>query len=278
MANPPFDPYGNPVPSNPGAKRVTNSSGTTYPIRTNLALANILVTDSPETDTTTITGSAAASNVNDLRNYAVSRAITLLGLTNPTVVIDEPFAKAPGTSPSFFPAAGGGGTSAQRTDRSGGWTTIASTASAGTDRSINAGGACIVSNVGQTKWYQLWLFSIDTTVESGTFMEIGWIDTGVSANQPKIGAIGSGSTTKFRAFDNTSGVNSSVNLDTGIHIGEHWCDGAGNIYMSIDGETAVTYATAKTAACQPIAQVSNGSTAAVRSVSIGHLVVVTPRS
>ena len=224
-------------------------------------------------------------DIGDLRNYALSRAQTLLGLIRPTTVVDESFLNAPTVSPCFFTGAAGTGTNSQRTDRSGGWVTVASASSAGTDRNIHnsgmaAGGGtgCVVHNVGTSKWYQLWLFSIDTTVDSSSLMEMGWINTAFSVNNPKVGVIGSGSTTKFRAFDNSTGVNSSVNIDTGIHIVEHWCDGATNIYMSVDGETPVTYVTAKTNAVMPIVQVSNGGTAAVKSVSIGHCIIITPQS
>lgn len=62
MANPPFDPYGHPVPINPGAKRVTDESGATYPIRSNLALTGLTVTDNPMADTTELEAAAPSTS------------------------------------------------------------------------------------------------------------------------------------------------------------------------------------------------------------------------
>jgi hypothetical protein len=211
----------------------------------------------------------------------------LLGSTNPTTLVDEPFLITPGggTTPnSWFSGSSGAGSTVMRTDRNGGWTTIQTSTTASRDRNIHnsqiATGptGCLVSNVGTQKWYQLWLFSFDTTVDSACFLEMGWINTAFSVNNPKIGVLGSSGTTKFRAFDNTTGVDSTVNIDTGIHIGEHWSDGTTTIRMSIDGETAVSYTTAKTSAVMPIAQVYNGATAANRALSIGHCIIITPQS
>ncbi len=53
MANPPFDPYGNPIPANPGAKKVVDGSGNVYPIRSTLKLtSDFTVTDAPDIDET----------------------------------------------------------------------------------------------------------------------------------------------------------------------------------------------------------------------------------
>lgn len=238
-------------------------------------------------DATAARALLSIADVGDLRNYAISRAQTLLGLTNPTVVVDEPFEITPGggTTPnSWFSGSSGAGSTVMRTDRNGGWATIQTSTTASRDRNVHnaqiATGptGCLVSNVGTQKWYQLWLFSIDTTVDSACFLEMGWINTAFSVNQPKIGVLGSGSTTKFRAFDNSTGVDSTISVDTGIHIGEHWSDGTTTIRMSIDGETAVSYTTAKTSAVMPIAQVANGATAANRALSLGHCIIITPQS
>ncbi len=222
-------------------------------------------------------------DIGDLRAYGISRAKTLFGLSGtdrPTVVIDDPCLPTTGR---IFTGTAGAGTTGYRTDRTGGWVQISTTATAGRDRNLhnaemNTGGGtgCVVDNVGGRKWYQLWLFSVDTTVDASCFLEMGWINTAFSVAQPKVGVLGSGGTAKFRGFDNSTGVDSSVDVDTGIHIVEHWCDALSNIYLSFDAESAKTYVTAKNAAVMPISQVYNGATAANRALSIGHFLCITP--
>lgn len=218
------------------------------------------------------------ADVGDLRNYAVSRAITLLGLTNPDVAIDESFEAKPTQVPNYFTANGGVAVT-QRTDRNGGWTTMATGAGASSTSEIHHGNLPpVVANAGTQKWYQLWVASVDTAIDSASDISMGWFNTAFTAYQPCVGVLGSGSTAKFRAFDHTTGVNSTVNIDTGIHIFEHVGLGTGNVGISVDGETLVTYATAKTAILTPYADANNGATAAVRSLSVGHLIVITPQS
>jgi len=49
MANPPFDPYGNPIPAQPGAKRISKSDGTSIPIRSVLKLSSDFSTSDDQT-------------------------------------------------------------------------------------------------------------------------------------------------------------------------------------------------------------------------------------
>lgn len=218
-------------------------------------------------------------DVGDLRNYAISRAQTVLGLTNPTVAVDEPFVSNPritsggnATSPSFF-----SGVATNVTSLSGGWKKITAGAIAGNTaawQNYELATAQVVSNVGTQKWYQLWLVKLDAAADSTAQVQLGWIDTGFSVVQPLVGMQGASSTTKFRFFDGSTGATSAVNLDTSVHIIEHWCTGAGSINASVDGETTASYTTAKTNAVSPFVQVVTGSSGA-QAASLGHLVVIT---
>lgn len=214
-------------------------------------------------------------DVGDLRNYAIARAISLLSLSNPTVVVDESFVAKPGSSPSFF-----AGTSTNVSTLSGGWKKIAAGAVSGnsnawTQADVSTAGT--VSNVGTQKWYQLWVIKLDAAADSTAQVQFGWINTAFSVVQPLVGMQGASSTTKFRFFDGTTGATSTVNLDTGVHIIEHWGDGAAHINASVDGETAATYTTAKTDHVTPFVQVVTGSGGA-QSASLGHLIIITPQS
>lgn len=211
-------------------------------------------------------------NVGDLRNYAITRAITVLGLTNPTVVVDESFVAKTGSIPNFF-----AGTSTNDATLSGGWKKISATATPGnstawTQADYATGQA--VSNVGTQKWYQLWLIKLNSAADSTAQVQFGWIDTGFSVVQPLVGMQGPSSTTKFRFYDGTTGATSSVNLDTSVHIIEHWGAGSGSINASVDGEATVSYTTAKTSAVTPFVQIVTGSGGA-QTASIGHLIVIT---
>ncbi len=219
------------------------------------------------------------SDIGDLRNYAIARAIAVLGLTNPTVVVDESFVSNPrvtsggnATSPSFF-----AGVATNVTSLSGGWKKITAGAVAGNTsawQNYELSTAQVVSNVGTQKWYQLWLVKLDAAADSTAQVQFGWIDTGFSVVQPLVGMQGPSSTTKFRAYDGTTGATSSVNLDTSVHVIEHWGAGGGSINISVDGESAASYTTAKTNAVSPFVQVVTGSGGA-QSASLGHLIVIT---
>lgn len=77
----PLDPYGVEIPANPGAKRVTQADGTTKPLRSNLALSGLTVTDDPTGNTTTIIASAQGTEAGQaLSNAAdVSAQRDILG-------------------------------------------------------------------------------------------------------------------------------------------------------------------------------------------------------
>lgn len=65
MANPPFDPWLNPIPNDPGAKRINKSDGTSIPIRSSLKLSSDLTaTDLPDTDETLIDVAGSPGNAN----------------------------------------------------------------------------------------------------------------------------------------------------------------------------------------------------------------------
>lgn len=214
-------------------------------------------------------------DIGDLRNYAIGQAITLLGITNPTVVIDEPFLNKPGVAHSVFNSTGG--TIADVTTKNGGWKSITTAAGAGSSAAIQQSElSAFISNVGTQKWYMCWKFATPTTPDATTRIEIGMIDTGQSADQPTFGVQGASSTTKYRFTDRTAGVNSTVNIDTAEHIGEMWCVGDGVIHGRIDSETPVTYSTAKTAAQTPYAQILNGASGGgAQGLQVGHALYIT---
>ncbi len=211
-----------------------------------------------------------------LRAYAVGRATAFLGLSNP-VIWDEPFLARPGVANSFFSTASG--TASDVTSLNGGWKRIACAAGAGSAAYIvNAQFGAIVANVGTQKFYCLWQFRIPQAIDAASVHQIGFIDTGFSADQPCFGVQGSASTTKFRFFDGATGVTSSVNIDQGVHIGEMGGNGAGTIFGSIDGEAIKSYVTAKTAAMTPFVQNANGATGGVQATDLGQVIIVTDQS
>jgi hypothetical protein len=227
------------------------------------------VTDIPGTGTTKLTGGGY-----DLRAYAINRASTLLSVANPVVALEESFAAKPGQTSSYFTTAEG--TVADVTTKNGGWKSLSTAGSGGTSAAFyNGQNGGMVSNVGTQKWYMLYKFAVSTAVDAVTRVAIGFIDVGQSADQPTFGVRGASSTTKFRFTDQTAGVNSTIDIDTAVHTAEMWCTGTGVIYGSIDGETPVSYTTAKTAACQAYAQVLEGATAAVRTAQFGHCIYIT---
>jgi hypothetical protein len=211
-----------------------------------------------------------------LREYAIARARAFLGLANP-VIWDEPFLNRPGIANSFFNAVSG--TASDVTTLDGGWKRIACAAGAGSSGYIvNGQFSAVVANVGTQKWYQLWVFRIPQAIDAESRHQIGFIDTAFSADEPCLGVQGSSSTTKFRFFDVTAGVDSSVSIDTAVHIGEHGGNGAGTIFGAIDGEATKSYVTAKTAALTPFVQNLNGATGGVQATDLGQCFVITDQS
>lgn len=214
-------------------------------------------------------------DIGDLRNYAIARAKALLGLTSPpTVVVDEPFVLPTGAAGSFFTS----GASTNVAALNGGWKQITTSATPGNAVNlVNGAFGQVVGNVGAQKWYQLWLFKLDSAADSTAQVQLGWINTAFSLDEPCVGIQGPASTTKFRAFDGAAGVTSAVDLDQAVGIIEHWGDGAGNVYAAVNGESGKTYATAKTQAVTPFVQAVAGSGGA-QAVSLGHLICITPQS
>lgn len=132
MANPPFDPYGNPIPSDPGAKRVTESDGTTYPIRTNLKVTNITVTDDPTSDTTALEATAAA----DPTGLATWRE-TYDAMARDLGCTESWYTDMTGDTPLYATAAGNGTITVQSTK--GGVFRLGTSATAGGHAEIQSG-------------------------------------------------------------------------------------------------------------------------------------------
>lgn len=216
----------------------------------------------------------------DLRAYALSRARSLLTLSNPVVVLDEPFVSKPGAAPSFWSTAVG--TVANDATRPGGWKSVVTPAGAGQSaaiqNSVSGIGAGWIDNIGTKKWYMLWLFALAALPDTTTRIEIGNIDTGFGSDQPTFGVQGATSTALFRFTDRTAGVNSAVAVDLLPHIGEFFGFGTGSIGGSIDAEPTKLFTTAKTAACTPYYQALNGATGAVQGVSFGHAIYISERT
>lgn len=247
------------------------------------SLLSTAITDSTAAGRALLTAATAAAqrtalgitDIGDLRNYAIGRAIALLGVASPNVALDEPFLDRPGVAHATFNSVAG--TIADVETKQGGWKSVTTAAGDGSSASIGTSEAdAFISNVATKKWYMLWKFAVPTTVGATTRIEIGMIDTGLSADQPTFGVQGATSTTKFRFTDRTAGVNSTVAIDTAEHVAEMWCVGDSVIHGSIDSETPVTYTTAKSAAQTPYAQILNGTSGSgAQGVQFGYATIIT---
>ncbi|HET7037169.1 MAG TPA: hypothetical protein VFI42_15900 [Thermomicrobiaceae bacterium] len=227
-------------------------------------------------------GLLGVSDVGDLRNYAVADAIALLGLTRPQVVVEEPFNNQPGAANSTFSAVGG--TLAQSSRGQGGWFQLTTAAGAGSNASChNNQRQVLVTDVTHKKWYSLFLFALESAVNADSTLRLGLYDASLATTGGVyMGMFGgaAGSTTKFGFFHEqagvTTGVLSSVNIDLGgIHLGRQYCDGAGNIYGSMDFEAAKTFVGASNVACMAHLQMLNGAGGGARSYSFGHALLIT---
>lgn len=278
MANQlPLDPYGNVIPASPGAKRVTQSDGTTVPMRTNLALSGITVTDNPTGDTTTLTASATAAGLGltSVLQAELAHANLVCGFTNPSEALVVDMREAVG--------AGNAGFKSNSLVNSGALTRVFTTDDAGSKQ--------VTSGATATSWAQLysladtcyveptfpdtinsrWHFEcnmkVTTAPDANTSIGFGVADKDLTPGFV-VGVRGAQSTTKYRLFiwGTSTGVNSSVSVDTNWHRFRAWCAGGTTVYFQVDSETPVSITLTSTGVVGPFLDVRNGGTAAAQTI------------
>lgn len=277
MANQtPLDPYGNVIPATPGAKRVTQANGTTYPIRTNLALSGATVTDDPTGDTTTLTVTASGGGTTDYRTGMINDAATKLGVSaallnyffvdwHQMTSVEPAMASASKIDGYRFDLSGSAAAGPAKDAGPGGILRQQTGASSGS--TITTYGPTFLPRTDTGKGYLRLRLKFETAIDANTYVAWEMANDANSYSMP-IGQVGSLSTTNI-IFRYASATKVDLNVtDTNWHEYVLWYVGDGKLHISVDGVevgTGITGATHITTAAHDICELLNQGTAANRS-------------
>jgi len=143
----------------------------------------------------------------------------------------------------------------------------------------------IVSSALTDRFYYATKFSVTTTIDAETRCFNGLYATAGTANAVTLGAVGPISATKYVILydgnysSSTTGLTSTVSVDTASHIGEAYCQGDNVLRGRFDDEAelSATQSSTATGAYAVIASARNQATGAVRTLRIDWVLCIFPR-
>lgn len=188
------------------------------------------------------------SDIGDLRNYAISRAIQLAGVSRPRVWHGDPW-PTPATAASVWATKIGAGTVTRvSTGADCGAFDVAATAGGNYALIGRTEGSSyvdqLVPDVIGTRWYACYLFKCNTGAAATSDMGFGMQGKDSTYTEfVVLGVNGAVSLTKFclQRFSSSS-VLSSVSIDTNWHLGETWSNpdtDVDAVFGAVDGENPI---------------------------------------